>query len=248
MDEYSARRGVSVLIADKHRIFREGLRCLLEATTGFVVVGEAGDGVDLVALVQSLKPDVLLLDLDLPQLSGLDILRELKAGPIPIRPIVLTAAIGKEQLIQALQWGARGVVLKESSPQLLFKSIRSVMAGQYWVGRDAVSDLVHALDSLADPSANGERKEAFGLTPRELQVLAAIVAGYTNKDVAQEFSVSEDTVKHHLTNIFNKLGVSNRLELALFAIHHRLLPGPHKLVSIGAAPPGNRGPNRSPEA
>jgi two-component system, NarL family, nitrate/nitrite response regulator NarL len=123
--------------------------------------------------------------------------------------------------VTALQLGAAGVVLKTAPPDLLFKSIRAVILGQHWIGRECVSDLVQALRSYAEaPPAPRVR---FGLTPRELEITSAVVGGFSNKEIAKKFVLSEDTVKHHLTNIFDKVGASNRLELALFAVHHRLL-------------------------
>ncbi len=215
-----------ILIADDHPIFRDGLRRLLEAEPGFRVVGEAEDGAKAIELARKLKPDILLLDLAMPHLPGLETLRGLASAFIPVRTILLTAAIEKEQIAEALQLGARGVVLKDSATQLLFESIRAVMAGQYWVGRERVSDLLATLRSLMPPPREQQRQKTFGLTPRELDIVSAIVAGYTNKDVAQKFSISEDTVKHHLTNIFDKLGVSTRLELALYAVNHHLIGDP----------------------
>jgi DNA-binding NarL/FixJ family response regulator len=215
---------VRILIADDHPIFRDGLRRLLEADPGLAVVGEAADGIETLKLAIKLKPDLLLLDLAMPRQSGLDTLPEL-AGSCPnLRIIVLTAAVEKPEIVRALQLGARGVVMKEAATQLLLKSIRAVMKGEYWVGRDSVSDLVQYLrEGARDTRLKEPVRKDFGLTRRELEIVAAIVGGFTNRDVAQKFSISEDTVKHHLTNIFDKLGVSNRLELALFAVHHQLV-------------------------
>jgi DNA-binding NarL/FixJ family response regulator len=152
------------------------------------------------------------------------VLRELSAAKIPVRTLLLTAAIDQGQIVQALRLGAYGVILKESTTQRLFDSIRCVMAGQYWVGRESVSDLVKALRSAGGPPDGGAglRTRDFGLTPREMEIVTLVVAGYSNPDIAQRCSISEQTVKHHVSNIFDKLGVSNRLELALFAVNHRL--------------------------
>jgi len=220
MDENT--EAINILIADDHRMFRDGLRKLLETEPGFHVVGEAGDGEEAVKLVQQLRPNILLLDLNMPRSTGFDTLRELARLPTPVRTVILAAAIEKFEIVQAIQLGARAVVLKDSASDALFECVRNVMAGRYWVGHENVSDLMQVLHSLLPPVDGAERK-TFGVTPRELQVIARVVAGYTNKDMSKEFSISEQTVKHHLTNIFNKLGVSNRLELVLFAIAHNLV-------------------------
>lgn len=212
---------IRILLADDHPIFRDGLRRLLEAEPEFHVVGEASDGAEAVAMARKLKPDLLLLDLAMPKHPGLEAVRELGNSDNPTRILLLTAAVEKEQIVEALQLGARGVVLKESATQLLLNSIRAVIAGQYWVGRETISNLVEYLRGLLAPTPAPKQKR-FGLTPRELEIVSAVVAGYTNKDVAAHYKISEDTVKHHLSNIFDKLGVSTRLELALFAVHQDL--------------------------
>jgi DNA-binding NarL/FixJ family response regulator len=199
------------------------LRRLLESERGFKVVGEACDGFEAVDFVRTLKPEILLLDLAMPRRHGLEALREISnshAGPV--RVILLTAAAEREQIVEALQLGARGVVLKDCGTEILMKSIRSVLAGEYWVGREPVSNLMLYLRGLMDSSTKISRQRRFGLTPRELDIVSAVVAGYANKEIAEYFKISEDTVKHHLSNIFDKTGVSTRLELALFAVNQAL--------------------------
>jgi two-component system, NarL family, nitrate/nitrite response regulator NarL len=215
--------GIRVLIADDHAIFRAGLRTILEAEPGFQVIGEAGDGDEAVQLSRALKPDILLLDLAMPGASGMDALAELSTAPALVRTILLTAGIEKPEIVKALQLGASGVVLKSCATELLLKSIRSVMAGQHWIGREAVSDLVAALRAQMEASSERSARERFRLTARELEITSAVVEGLSNKEIARKLTLSEDTVKHHLTNIFDKMGASNRLELALFAVHHRLI-------------------------
>lgn len=216
-------QSIRILVADDHPIFRDGLRKLLESEKDFRVIGEASDGGEAIAMAQRLKPDVLLLDLAMPRVPGLEAVRELKNSVDAIRIILLTAAIDREQIVDALHHGVKGVVLKESATRLLLKSIRCVMAGQYWVGRESVSDLVRIIRDLTAIPDQGPRKRTYNLTPRELDIISAIVDGYTNKDIAEKFSIAEQTVKHHLGNIFDKLGVSNRLELALYAVNHHLV-------------------------
>ncbi|MGB0106689.1 MAG: response regulator transcription factor, partial [Candidatus Sulfotelmatobacter sp.] len=186
------------------------------------VLGEASDGAEAVRLARQLKPDILLLDLAMPKHPGLEALKDLSTSPTPVRVILLTAAAEKSQIVEALQLGARGVVLKDSATQLLLKAIHTVMSGEYWVGRESVSNLVQYLRTLVQSSSDEARQKKFGLTPREIEIVSTVVAGYSNKEIAEYFKISEDTVKHHLSNIFDKLGVSTRLELALFAVNQSL--------------------------
>ncbi len=215
---------IRIAIADDHPIFRDGLRRLLESEPNLRVVGEAADGRQAIELVKETKPDILLLDVAMPNLPGMETLRELSEARDPVRVIILTASIERQQMLQALQLGARGIVLKESATQVLMKSLGAVMDGSYWVGRDSVPDLKELV--LKDMPAFEDHSpgEKWGLTRREMQMVAAIVEGSSNRDIATKFGVREDTVKHHLTSIFSKLGVTTRLELALFALEHKLVP------------------------
>jgi DNA-binding NarL/FixJ family response regulator len=217
----SFQKNIRILIADDHPLFRTGLRKFLEVQPNYTVVGEAGDGDEAVRRVQELRPDVLLMDLTMPRQPGMEALRELNKSGFRLHIVLLTASIEKAQILEALQLGARGVILKETAPELLLKCVKSVLEGQYWVGRESVADLVDTMRGLSAAPAGG--KAAFGLSQRELQVVSAVVSGLSNKEIAVRFSLSEDTVKHHLTRIFDKLKVSNRLELALYAMNYGLL-------------------------
>src|SRR2546430_5669270 len=159
---------VHIVIADDHPIFRDGLRRLLESEPDLKVLGEAADGAEAVKLARQLKPDILLLDLAMPKHPGLEALRDLSAAGSanPVRVILLTAAAEKGQIVEALQLGARGVVLKDSATQILLKSIRAVMQGEYWVGRESVSNLVQYLRTLVSPSAGFPQRNKYRLTPR----------------------------------------------------------------------------------
>ena len=225
------KKPVRIVIADDHPIFREGLKRLLETDPALSVVGQASGGFDAVRLVREFAPDILLLDFAMPHGSGLDALRELAELGGTTRTVLLTADIDRGDTVVALQLGARGVVLKESATDLLLKCIRSVAAGQYWVGHERVSDLVDSLRRAGQD--DGQAAPASRLTRRELDIVAAIVEGAPNRDIAAQLGMSEQTVKNHLSHVFDKLGVSSRLELALYAMHHRLLANGQPPVQIG---------------
>jgi two-component system, NarL family, nitrate/nitrite response regulator NarL len=212
-------RQVRIVIADDHPILRDGLRRLLESEPDFVVVGEACDGHQAVEQVKRLEPDVLLLDLLMPGASYVEVLREVGAIAAPTRPLLLTASIEPDEVVKALEAGARGIVLKSVATELLMKAIRTVTAGGYWVARESVGSLVGTF--RARSAAPPDRQ--FGLTRRELEIVTAVASGLTNKEIARRFALSEETVKHHLTKIFAKLDVANRVELALFAIAEQIV-------------------------
>jgi two-component system, NarL family, nitrate/nitrite response regulator NarL len=211
-----------VLIADDHAIFRQGLRLLLEAEPDMSVVGEARNGAEAIALTRELTPDLLLLDVAMPGQSGLEVARQLREAGTTTRVILLTAALSRAEVPRALKLGVRGVVAKESPIDLLLKAIRAVHSGEFWVGREVIGDLVDALvRPAAEPSRAGE-KSPFGLTRRERELVNLVAVGCSNKDIARKCFLREDTVKHHMSSIFDKTGVSTRLELALFALHNGL--------------------------
>src|ERR1019366_2262538 len=214
---------IKVLIADDHPVVRIGLRNMLKSDNQMQIVAEAKDGAEALHMVRTYRPDILLLDLAMPKMPGLDALRELTTETTATRTIVLTGLVDKRQILEALQLGARGIVLKDAAVEHLSECIRAVMQGQYWLEGRPVQNLVQVLRDLTVQTAPPARR-TFGLTARELEVVTLITEGCTNKDIAKQFGISEETVKRHLTNIFNKLGVGNRLELALFALNHNLLP------------------------
>ena len=227
LPELDNRNGnIRILLADDHPVVRIGVRNMLKAEGSFDVVGEASDGDEAITQTLELLPDILLLDLYMPRLPGLEAMRAIMSGSPRVKILLLTSTITTQQIIEALQIGARGIVLKDALVDHLTTAIRSVVGGDYWIGGKRVVNLVGALHELMQQAAVPERK-TYGLTPRELEVVGCIVEGCSNRDVAKQFAISEETVKRHLSNIFDKTGVSTRLELALFAIAHQLvLPQP----------------------
>jgi DNA-binding NarL/FixJ family response regulator len=215
-------RTIRIVLADDHPVVRIGVRNMLSEIEGFEVVGEASDGDEAITQTLDLQPDILLLDVQMPRLPGLEAMRAIMNGSPTVKILLLTSTITTQQVIEALQIGARGIVLKDALASALQTSIRTVLGGDYWIGGKRVVNLVSALRDLMQQAAVPPRK-TYGLTPRELEVVGSIVEGCSNRDIAKQFNLSEETVKRHLSNIFDKTGVSTRLELALFAIAHHLV-------------------------
>ena len=215
-----AKQVIRILVADDHAIFRDGLRKLLEAADDVQIVGEASNGNECVKMLAKLKPDILLLDLRMPEKDGLGVLEEVNFDSLPTRVIVLTAAEDDRDVVRAMRLGARGVVLKQSASDLLLKSIRKVSDGEIWLDNRMTAEVI---DAFKKSSESGQRREKPLLSDREKEIVQLVAQGFRNREIGEKLFISEQTVKNHLHNIFDKLGVSDRLELALYAIHHRLI-------------------------
>src|SRR4029077_7859557 len=227
VDMAKTKPQIRVLLADDHAIFRDGLRKLLGADEDMIIVGEAQNGAECIKPLAKLKPDILLLDLRMPDKDGLAVLEEVNFDTIPTRVVVLTAAEDDRDVVRAMRLGARGVVVKQSATDLLVKSIHRVFAGEIWLDNRMMSEVMKALSTA---SASGPRRENTLLSDREKEIVHLVAQGFRNKEIGEKLFISEQTVKNHLHNIFDKLGVSDRLELALYAIHHRLI-SPHVTTS-----------------
>jgi two-component system nitrate/nitrite response regulator NarL len=213
----------TVLIADDDPIVRQAVRSVLDVSGEFRVVGEAEDGKMAAELVKKTDPDILLLDLLMPNLPGLEALRAITTAGSEVRTVLLCSAISTKQVLEALQLGARGVVLKRKVAELI-PALEAVIRGQYWIESQSVSNVVQVVQQLAATVPQpAQSQNRFSLTARETEIISFITQGCMNRDIARSLSITEETVKRHLTNIFNKVGMSNRLELALFALEHRLV-------------------------
>ncbi len=215
---------VRVLIADDHPVVREGLRRLLSLEDDVEIVGEAGDGDSTVAMVERLDPDIVLLDIRMPGMDGFGALQRLQRLGKKTRVIVLTASEDKNEYVQAMKLGCSGIVLKQTAADLIIKSIRKVHAGEIWLDSHTTAAVMRQFASPSDLGMpTGVRnRDRSPLSQREREIVALVAQGYKNKEMAEKLFISEQTVKNHLHNIFDKLGVSDRLELALYAIHKGL--------------------------
>ena len=221
---------IRIVVADDHPIFRDGLCRLLALEDDFEVVAQASDGRQVLEILQQLEPDILLLDLKMPGLDGLATLQRLQASRNKTRVIVLTASDDKNEFVQAMKLGTSGIVLKQTATELLIKSIRKVHAGEIWLDSHTTAAVIRQFVAAEEappppmPSPARER-ERSPLSQREREIVALVAQGFKNKEMAEKMFISEQTVKNHLHNIFDKLGVSDRLELALYAIHNNLHTG-----------------------
>jgi two-component system, NarL family, nitrate/nitrite response regulator NarL len=230
--EATARPKIRIVVADDHPIFRDGLCKLLALEEDFEVVAQASDGRQVLDVLQQYEPDVLLLDLKMPGLDGLGTLQRLQATKNKTRVIVLTASDDKHEFVQAMKLGTSGIVLKQTATELLIKSIRKVHAGEIWLDSHTTAAVIRQFVANDEPpmpapppAASVRERERSPLSQREREIVALVAQGFKNKEMAEKMFISEQTVKNHLHNIFDKLGVSDRLELALYAIHNNLHTG-----------------------
>ncbi|HWB84588.1 MAG TPA: response regulator transcription factor [Bryobacteraceae bacterium] len=229
-----AKSRIRIVVADDHPIFRDGLCKLLALEEDFEVVAQAQDGRQVLDVLQQHEPDILLLDLKMPGLDGLATLQRLQSGKSKTRVIVLTASDDKNEFVQAMKLGTSGIVLKQTATELLIKSIRKVHAGEIWLDSHTTAAVIRQFvasdESTPAPAATApigaaRERERSPLSQREREIVALVAQGFKNKEMAEKMFISEQTVKNHLHNIFDKLGVSDRLELALYAIHNNLHTG-----------------------
>jgi two-component system, NarL family, nitrate/nitrite response regulator NarL len=215
-------KAIRVLIADDDPLVRSAVSAMVTSDGTCAVVAEAADGQEVLNQVRQHKPDVLLLDLSMPRKAGLEALRDLGNGIGSMKTVVLTVAADRRQTVEALQLGASGILMKEQAGEHLLDAIKTVLAGRYWIRQHAVEDGQQIIrELLAEEPAQPDKRGL--LSARELQIVRFIVEGCTNKDIAATLQTSEQVVKNHLGKIFDKLGVFNRLELALYALDNRLV-------------------------
>lgn len=214
-----------ILLADDHLLFRKGLAQLLDSQPDFQVIGEATNGLDAVAQTQSLQPDLVLMDINMPNSDGFEATRTIKARLPDVRIVMLTVSEDADDLKAAIQCGADGYLLKNLSPETLFQQLRGLASGEAPISRAMTGKL---FDQLAQKSqVVAQPSTATGkLSRRESQVLALVASGYSNQEIADELGIAHNTVKNHLRNILSKLKVKNRAQAAAYAVSHGLVSLP----------------------
>jgi DNA-binding NarL/FixJ family response regulator len=212
---------VSILLADDHQVVRLGLRALLEAEADFRIAGEASDGLEAKALVESLQPDILVLDLMMPGLNGLEVTRQARQLSPKTRIVILSMQANEAYVLEALRNGASGYVLKQSNMAELVQAIRQVLEGRDYLSPEFTQRAIEAYKQKADAAAQDPYDT---LTTREREVLQLAAEGHTNPEIAEKLFLSPRTVEMHRGNLMRKLGLANQTELVRYAIWRGLLP------------------------
>jgi DNA-binding NarL/FixJ family response regulator len=215
---------IRVLLADDHALFRRGVASLLAAENGFEVVGEAVDGRQALEMARELMPDVILMDIAMPVMDGLEATRRIKAEIPYVRIVILTASDGDQSLFEAVKSGAQGYLLKNIEPHALYGTLRGVVQGEAPVSRVMAARLLDEFGRQA--RARAQTPPAAELTARETEVLQLVARGRSNKEIAAALTISENTVKNHLKNILEKLHLENRVQAATYALRQGLTPKP----------------------
>ena len=218
---------IRILIADGHPIVLEGLRKIFAEHSTIEIVGEATDGMDAIEKAVQLEPDIVLMELKLPRVDGLTVLRSIQTRAPKAKVILFAAPEHREEFVEAMKLGCCGIVHKDVPTSLIEKSVMKVHAGEIWLDSNTTAAVMRKFASPSDPTApvgpNGKApRERAQLSQREREIIILIAQGYKNKEIAEKMFITEQTVKNHLHNVFDKLGVSDRLELALYAIHNSL--------------------------
>lgn len=211
---------ISVLIADDHTMVRQGLKQILELENDIVVIAQAGNGGEAVKYAREFKPDVVLMDINMPGTNGLQAIKEIKQDKLTCKVIVLTIHEDREYLFKTLQMGAEGYVLKDAEPAVLIEAIRNVNIGQSYIQPNMTRELVREFNRVT--LHEKEKVDDNNLTSREIEVLELIAEGMINKEIARQLYISEKTVKNHVSNIFKKLNVSDRTQAAIYAFKHNI--------------------------
>ncbi len=212
---------IAVMIADDHMLMREGLKQLLELEKDITVVAQAGDGEETIDKAIKYNPHVLLLDINMPKYNGIDVLRRLKDIGINTKIIMLTIHNDKEYLFETIKMGADGYILKDSDADSLIKAIREVYNGRTYIQPSIAKMLVERLNG-EDEESDERLQKVKSLTKREYEVLTLIAEGLNNKDIADKLFISEKTVKNHVSSIFKKIGVNDRIQAAIFAFKNNI--------------------------
>ena len=213
---------IRVLLADDHDLFRQGVRRLLEGSPDLEVVGEARTGQDTVRLVEELAPDIVLLDISMPALSGIDAARLIKTASPRTGIIILTVHADEEFLFEAIKAGAMGYLLKDASADELIRAIRVIYGGEGLLAPSMAAKVMREFARTRE--AKDLREVLTPLTHREVEILQHVAAGLANKEIAHKLSISERTVKNHLSNIMEKLHVNSRTQAAVYALRSGLVP------------------------